>query len=254
MNKLFIWVGAIIILFVIGSCSADTTDNPSVGNSNTSQETITKRPEINQPEPTNSTSETILEETNPIEVPDTEETTPVVKPTAPSEPPEETNPNASVPVLGNIEYWDVVKPEIISMLNDHNLYVAYIDNGYPYVNITVEYGVKNEEGKAIATGISQTEYCELVAHVKQELHVILDKYKIQKPKTWFHACNSHLGIFFKNWFYDEQRTPHKVISEEVAWYQIDLLEYYYERGDDSFTLMNGMSETIWSKYPIYTPQ
>ena len=239
---------------VIGSCSTDITDNLSISNPNPNQETITRDSEDGQTEPTSSTSDIIWEETVPVDPLDTEETTPAEKPTTPSEPPVEIMPTEpTTPVLGNIEYWDIVKPEIISMLNDHNLYVAYIDNGYPYVNITVEYGIENENGKAIATGISQAEYDDLVEQVKQELHVILDKYQIEKPKTWFHACNSHLGIFFKNWFYDENRTPRKVISVEVAYYQIDLLEYYYEREEDSFVLMNGKSETVWSKYPIYTP-
>ena len=253
MNKLFIWVWVLIILFAIGRCSTDTTENLSISNSNTNQETLVQSPDNSKTEPTSDTSETIFEEMDPVVFPNSEETTPAVKPTTPSEPPVETKPITPIPVLGNIEYWDIVKPEIISMLNEHNLYVAYIDNGYPYVNITVEYGIKNEDGKAIATGISQSEYNDLVEQVKQELHVILDKYQIEKPKTWFHACNSHLGIFFKNWFYDENRTPRKVISVEVAYYQIDLLEYYYEREEDSFILMNGKSETVWSKYPIYTP-
>ena len=195
------------------SANFDSQENP---NDNPTDST--------SPEPTtgeNPRVETVPEETPPEETP-TEEAT---EPTEPTK-------------LGNIEYWDIVKPEIINMLNSHNLYIDYIDNGYPCVNFHVEYGIKNEEGNAIASGISPEEYQNLVASVKKDLHAILDKYQIDKPKTIFHACNSTLGIFFNNWYYDEHRTPYKVISLDVASYQIDLLDYYYEK-EDSYILREG---------------
>ena len=170
---------------------------------------------------------------------------------------EETTSTESPPqtplTLGNIEYWDAVKPEIVDMLNAHNLYIDYIDSGYPCVNFHVEHGVKNAEGIIVASGLSPDEYRELVESVKKELHAILDKYRIEPPKTIFHACNSTVGIFFNNWFYDEQQVVLKLLSSDVASYQIDLLEYYYENEDHQYILRDGFFESVWEKHPIYVP-
>ena len=260
MNKISLWFWVIVILIAIGSCTSDEASNP----------TNESTPQCNQ-ETTAGTRESVntTQSTHPTEAPpepfdDTK--TPAATPTIPltttppaTDPPptEEAKPTdtpkENVTKLDNIEYWDTVKPEIIAMLEAHNLYVAYIDNGYPYVNITVKYGVINNEGKFVATGISQSEYEAIYASVKQELHEIIDKYQLAKPKTIFHACSSKLGIFFHNWFYDKHGTPYKVVSKEVAYYQIELLEYYYNRIAGNYIMMEGASETVWSKYPVYIP-
>ena len=166
---------------------------------------------------------------------------------------ESENTNETIPTMENLQYWELVKPEIIAMLNQHNLYVSHIDTGYPYVNIVVEPGMIANDGKPIAAGLSQLQYEELYADIQKELHAILDKYRIAKPKTMFHACNSIVGIIFNNWFFDENRTPKKVVSLEVAGYQVDLLEYYYNYGSDTYIRMDKMSANAWEQYPHYIP-
>ena len=162
--------------------------------------------------------------------------------------------NNSRPILDNDEYWDIVKNEIVVMLNSHNLYVSYIDSLYPAIHFTVEPGKPTEDGEIIPQGLSQSEYEKLFESVKTELHVILDKYQLAQPKTAFHACDSVVGIFFYNWFIDDQKIADKVDSLRVAHYQIDLLEYYYSYENNIFVNMEGFSENHWLKYSIYTPE
>lgn len=160
---------------------------------------------------------------------------------------------ATVPTLDSIEYWEIVREEIISMLNRHDLYVSHIDSGYPCVHFFVEPGVKTAEGKIVATGLPMEQYEELYQCVKEELHTILDQYKLNKPKTAFHACDSIVGVFFYNWFVDEQKVYDRVDSLQVASYQLDLLEYYHDYEEDTYMRMQGFSVDPWSKYAVYTP-
>lgn len=107
---------------------------------------------------------------------------------------EETEP--PVILLDNLEYWDVVQDEIVDMLRSHNLYIDIISHAYPCVQFYVEPGIVAEDGKTVASGLTQVEYKEVFESVKSDLHMILDKYKIGKPKTIFHGCNSIVEIFF----------------------------------------------------------
>lgn len=160
---------------------------------------------------------------------------------------------ATVPVLDSIEYWDVVQEEIIAMLNQNNLYVSAIDSSYPAVVYEVEPGKQTGDGKIVATGLSQEQYEELFQIIKEELHIILDKYKLAKPKSAFHACDSIVGISFNNWFVDEHKVADRVESLWVASYQLDLLEYYHNFEEDAYMRMEGFGENIWSKYAVYIP-
>lgn len=107
---------------------------------------------------------------------------------------EETEP--PVILLDNLEYWDVVQDEIVDMLRRHNLYIDIISHAYPCVQFYVEPGILTEDGKTVASGLTQDEYTEVFESVKSDLYMILDKYKIGKPKTIFHGCNSIVEIFF----------------------------------------------------------
>ena len=160
---------------------------------------------------------------------------------------------ATVPTLESIEYWEIVQEEIISMLNRNNLYVSAINSSYPAVIYEVEPGKPTDDGKIVAVGLSQTEYAELYQNIKEELHIILDKYELAKPKSAFHACDSIVGISFNNWFIDENKVSDRVDSLWVANYQIDLLEYYHNYEENTYILMEGFSENVWSKHPVYTP-
>ena len=163
------------------------------------------------------------------------------------------NSQSTVPLLESSEYWEAVSGEIIAMLNSHGLYVHHIDTRYPYVNIFVEPGQRNDDGKLVAVGLSQTQYEELYECVTAELHIVLDKYKLAKPRSIFHGCYSISGIFFYNWFFDEHNVQGPVISSEVASYQLDLLKYYYDHEEDSYMKMEGIYENKWSGYEVYTP-
>lgn len=155
--------------------------------------------------------------------------------------------------LDSIEYWDIVHGEIISMLNQHNLYVCYVSNAYPCVQITVEPGVVTEDGKTVASGLTQEEYEELIRCVKEDLHVILDRYKLVEPKTAFHGCHSILDIYFKNWVIDENKVYDNVYSRDVGCYGLDLLEYYHEHEEDSYIKKDSFHASVWEKYPTYIP-
>lgn len=222
MKKWHIWAGVLALLFVIGSCNAETNNSGPATNLETTQPSGTI---ALTPNGTNHTENKF----------------------------EEDSSNHTIPTLDNADYWKVVRAEIIEMLHQHNLYVSHIDTRYPYINISVEPGMLTGDGKIVAKGLTEAEYIELYQCIKEELYKILDKYKLAKPKTIFHGCHSIVGIFCYNWFYDDQVTPKKVISQEVARYQIDLLEYYYDREGDSYIRMEGMSEALWTKYPIYVP-
>lgn len=155
------------------------------------------------------------------------------------------------PIYDSIEYWEIVHEEIVSMLNEHNLYVSAINSSYPCVLYEVEPGIQVEDGTIIA-GLSQEEYKELFQHIKAELHSILDKYVLDKPKSVFHACDSIVGIYFHNWFIDMPMFP-GVNSWEVASYQLDLLEYYYECEENAYINSEGFFTEAWTKYTVYVP-
>ena len=159
---------------------------------------------------------------------------------------------SSSPIYESIEYWEIVHDEIISMLNEHNLYVSDINSGYPCVLYEVEPGIQAEDGQIRASGLFQEEYEELYQHIKEELHRILDKYVLAKPKTIFHACDSVVGIYFKNWFVDMPMFP-GVNSWQVASYEVDLLEYYHEYEENSYINKEGFFAEAWSKYEVYVP-
>lgn len=156
------------------------------------------------------------------------------------------------PIYESIEYWEIIHDEIISMLNEHNLYVSAINSSYPCVLYEVEPGIQAEDGQIIASGLSQEEYEELYQHIKEELHSILDKYVLAKPKTAFHACDSVVGIFFSNWFIDMPMFP-GVRPWQVASYELDLLEYYHEYEKNSYINKEGFFTEAWSKYVVYEP-
>ena len=164
---------------------------------------------------------------------------------------EETEP--PVILLDNLEYWDVVQDEIVDMLRRHNLYIDIISHAYPCVQFYVEPGVVTENGEIVASGLTQEEYMEVFESVKTDLHMILDKYKIGKPKTIFHGCNSLLDIFFHNWVIDENKIYDNVYSRDVACYGLDLLEYYYEYEENSYIEKDGFFADVWSEYPVYKP-
>ena len=163
------------------------------------------------------------------------------------------NTEPTIPLLENSEYWEVVEDEIIEMLNSHNLYLSHISSAYPCVQFHVEPGKKTDDGKAVASGLTQEEYEEVYQCVKAELHVILDKYKLVEPKSAFHACDSIVGIYFNNWFVDEQKVADRVDSLWVAGYELDLLEYYYDYEENYFMRRDSFFEEMWSKYGVYTP-
>lgn len=158
-----------------------------------------------------------------------------------------------IPVLDSIEYWDVVQEEIISMLNRNGLYVSAINSSYPAVLYEVEPGVQADDGKIIAAGLSQEQYEELYECVKKELHIVLDKYELAKPKSALHACDSIVGIFFFNWYIDEQKVSNRTFSRQVASYELDLLEYYHEYEENGYIYKEGFSASLWGKYPVYIP-
>jgi hypothetical protein len=164
---------------------------------------------------------------------------------------EETEP--PVILLDILEYWDIVQDEIVDMLRSHNLYIDIISHAYPCVQFYVEPGIVTEDGKAVASGLTQEEYKEVFESVKSDLHMILDKYKIGKPKTIFHGCNSIVEIFFYNWFIDENKVYDRVDSHWMASYSLDLLEYYYEYEENSYVVREGFSTDVWAKYPVYKP-
>ena len=157
-----------------------------------------------------------------------------------------------IQVLDSIEYWEVVNDEIVSMLNEHNLYVATINSSYPCVLYDVEPGIQTEDGEIVASGLTEEEYRELYNHIKEELHSILDKYELAKPKSAFHACDSIVGIFFHNWFIDMPMFP-GVTSWWVASYEVDLLRYYHEYEENAYIYKDGFSTEAWSKYQVYVP-
>ena len=80
----------------------------------------------------------------------------------------------------------------------HNLYVGVTTYPYPCVKFEPEPGVVIENGEIIASGLIEEEYREVYEAVKTDLYTILDKYKIEKPKTIFHGCNSIVDIYFQN--------------------------------------------------------
>lgn len=162
----------------------------------------------------------------------------------------ETQP--TIPTYDTIEYWEIVHDEIVSMLNEHNLYVDAINSSYPCVLYEVEPGIQTDDGQIIASGLTLEEYEELYNHIKEELHIILDKYELAKPKTAFHACDSIVGIFFSNWFIDMPMFP-GVTSWQVASYELDLLEYYHEYEENDYIYKDGFYTEAWSKYQVYVP-
>lgn len=155
--------------------------------------------------------------------------------------------------LDNLAYWDIVQDEIVDMLQSHNLYIDIISHAYPCVQFYVEPGVVTEDGEIVASGLTQEEYKEVFESIKTDLHMILDKYQIGKPKTIFHGCNSIVEIFFDNWFIDENKVYDRVDSRWIASYGLDLLEYYYEYEENSYVVREGFSVDVWSKYPVYKP-
>ena len=157
-----------------------------------------------------------------------------------------------IQALDSIDYWEIVADEIVSMLNEHNLYVAAINSSYPCVLYEVEPGIKTDDGQIVAFGLNQEEYEELYNCIKEELHIILDKYELAKPKSVFHACDSIVGIFFHNWFVDMPMIP-GVTSWQVASYEIDLLKYYHEYENNSYIYKEGFYTEAWSKYQVYVP-
>lgn len=163
--------------------------------------------------------------------------------------PKETQPE--IPVLDNLEYWDIVQPEIVSMLNDHNLYVGVTTYPYPCVKFEPEPGVITEDGEIIASGLTEEEYREVFEAVKIDLYTILDKYKIGKPETIFHGCNSIVDIHFHNWTIDESKLYDNVYSRDVAYFSLDLLEYYYEHEENSYVEKDWFATDVWEKYPVY---
>lgn len=160
---------------------------------------------------------------------------------------------AAVPLLDSINYWENVHDEIVSMLHCHGVYISAINSSYPCVLYYVEPGIETDSGKIMAVGLTQAEYEELYQCIKEELHIILDKYKLAKPKTVFHACDSDVGVFFYNWFLDKNKVYDRVISREVGSYQIDLLKYYHEDRDGDYTCWGGFSAQKWSEYEVYIP-
>lgn len=157
------------------------------------------------------------------------------------------------PTYDSIEYWDIVEVEIVSMLNQHNLYVSSITHGYPCVGFYVDPGIVTDEGKPVASGLSQEEYAEVLEAVKAELYMILDKYRLAEPKSAFHGCHSTVEFFFNNWFIDEKKIQNNVYSRGVASYGVNLLEYYYNCEEKSYVNREGLFSDVWSKYPVYTP-
>lgn len=167
--------------------------------------------------------------------------------------PTDEETESTIPILDSIEYWELVQEEIIAMLNRNNLYVSAINSSYPCVLYEVEPGRQTDDGKIVAAGLSQEQYEELYRYIKEELHIIFDKYELAKPKTAFHACDSVVGISFYNWFVDEHKVADRVESLWVASYQLDLLEYYHNYEEDAYMRMEGFGENMWSKYAVYTP-
>lgn len=162
------------------------------------------------------------------------------------------SPEPQIPIYDSIEYWEIVNDEIVSMLNEHNLYVSSINSSYPCVLYEVEPAIQAEDEQIKASGLSQDEYEELYQHIKNELHIILDKYVLDKPKTAFHACDSVVGIYFNNWFKDMPMFP-GVNSWQVASYELDLLEYYHEHEGNSYINKDGFFTEAWEKYTVYVP-
>lgn len=168
--------------------------------------------------------------------------------------PTEEEVEETIPLLDSIEYWEIVRQEIVAMLNSHNLYVSTITHGYPCVQFLVEPGIVTDDGQIVVSGLSQAEYEELFECVKKDLHIILDKYQLAKPKTAFHGCHSIVDIFFNNWVIDENKINDNVYSRRVASYGVDLLEYYYNYEENSYIQREGFYPDVWSKYPVYAPE
>lgn len=160
----------------------------------------------------------------------------------------------TIPVYDSIEYWEIVHDEMVSMLNEYNLYVAAINSSYPCVLYEVEPGIQTADGQIVASGLTQEEYEGLYHHIKEELHIILDKYELAKPKSAFHGCDSIVGIFFHNWFIDESMVYNNVKSHDVAVYELDLLKYYHEYEEGTYICAEGFFSDLWSEHPVYTPQ
>ena len=101
--------------------------------------------------------------------------------------------------------------------------------------------------------VTQEEYEKVFESVKVDLHIILDKHKLAKPKTALHGCYSMVDIFFNNWFVDENKIYDNVDSRKVASYGLDLLEYYYDYEKNAYIIRDGFFPDVWSKYPVYMP-
>ena len=166
---------------------------------------------------------------------------------------EATETTIPVPVYDSIEYWEIVHDEIVTMLNEHNLYVAAINSSYPCVLYEVEPGIQKDDGQIVASGLTQEEYEKLYHHIKEELHIILDKYELAKPKSAFHGCDSIVGLFFHNWFIDENMVYNNVKSRDIAVYELDLLKYYHEYEEGTYICAEGFFDDLWSEYPVYIP-
>lgn len=156
-------------------------------------------------------------------------------------------------IYDGIEYWEIIQDEIVSMLRKHNLYLTATTHGYPCKQFHVAPCIMADDGQVVVSGLSQEEYEKIFESVKVELHIILDRYKLAKPKTVFHGCYSMLDIFFQNWIVDENKIYDNVYSREVACYGLDLLKYYHDDKENSCITRDAIFVDIWTKYPTYTP-
>lgn len=161
--------------------------------------------------------------------------------------------------LKDREYWDAVMPELKSIFREHGLFVFRMD-GDPYCNYHLEYGLLTEDGKYIPCGLEQSEYEEKIASVKEEVYDVLDKYVLYIPDSIFKQPNPHiLGLHFYSRFVEtsEYTNYRKVIRENVADYQIELLYYYAEENGKENKYDHVIRDEFWA-HPweynlVYTP-
>ncbi len=175
---------------------------------------------------------------------------------------EETTIETTIPIIAQTEdvdnslsekeYWSCVDEEILGIFKNNDLYVIRVDTRAPYMNYHVEFGVLNSDGTYSPIGISKDECVSKVQAVKDEIMQVLSSYQLEERKSiWSGPLHEIIGLHIYSRFVNTSFTPNTIDRYKVADYQIDLLEFYYGKGDISFIRMDNMDLSPWDKFEIY---
>lgn len=153
-------------------------------------------------------------------------------------------------ILEESEYWDNLHSKLRELLRKHNLFITRIDSRIPYYNYHIEVGVYAGDNKYRPTGITEEKYVELFETVKQELYGILDEYAIEHSGGLFGAPSRYIvGLIFYNRF---NSSLYGYAAElGVASYQVDVVNYYYNREHDRAIVMDEFSNFHWQGNEVY---